>query len=410
MIILVDCNNFFVSCERIFRPDLIKKPVAVLSKNDGCIIARSQEVKSMGIPMGAPVFKYKDLLYQNNVTLFSANFDLYADISRRIMLLLQEFSPHVDMYSIDEWFLHIPENKKYDFSKKIQDTIYAYTSIPVSVGIGPTKTLAKLAASLAKKTQSNRAYSGDMDIASQHISCVWGIGKKITQKLEKKGIHTIGRFITAPEALIKAWLHIPGVRIYWELKGRQCLELDIHPQKNKSMVSSNSFGTPISNPEFLKASIASHSMSITNKLRRQKQVAKRMIVFLVVHPTSSAPSKTHAMIHFDIPTASECRLSDAGSKAIDSLVETGCVYKKSGIIVWELLPENAVEVPLFDNEYGREEKHKKILSQLDKINTRYGKNTVFLSRLAHSEKPWESKHAQRSKLITTCWQDLLTVH
>ena len=321
MIGLLDCNNFFVSCERLFRPELANEPIGVMSNNDGCIIARSNELKALGVPMGAPVFKYKDLLNKYAVKLFSANFELYSIISNRIMHLLSTFSSQVEVYSIDECFFDVKSDNLYELGKEIRRTVFRTTGIYVGIGFAETKTLAKLANSIAKKTKSGvcdlGSYNHHLLFKTIKIGDVWGIGKRIENRLYKKGVITVNEFLKMPPTLVKKEFTVTGYRTYLELKGVSCITLqkiqfyssnDIDSseilssnysvasdflkwtsgQDQKQIISSRSFPEKYISYNDIYAALCSNLSKALLKLRRLGKIVRRYSFYVKAGPFNQA--------------------------------------------------------------------------------------------------------------------------
>ena len=286
---LVDCNNFYVSCERVFNPKLEGKPVIVLSNNDGCAVARSEEAKEF-IPMGAPAFKYEDIIKKHNIAVYSSNYTLYSDMSERVMTILGQFTPELEIYSIDEAFLNPTGFTHVDlteYAKKIRARVKKWTGIPVSIGIGTSKTLAVIANKLAKKNQmcgsvfdiTNHSRQDDF-LQSVDVEYIWGVGRQYTKFLKRHGIHTAFDLKNAPDHWIKKYMTIVGLRTVWELRGISCIELEEVSEPNKQIIRYRSFGKPVESLEKLKEAISVYATRAGDKLRQQQSVTSYLSVFL----------------------------------------------------------------------------------------------------------------------------------
>ncbi len=418
MYVLIDCNNFFVSCERVFRPELEDKPVAVLSNNDGCFVARSNEVKALGIPMGAPVFKWKESIRKHDIHLFSGNFKLYMDMSKRIMSLLSEFTPDMEVYSIDECFLtytSVPTgyDSYHDFGHYIRHYILRCTGVPVSVGFAATKTLSKLANHVAKRTQQGVCdladYDSDDILKTIEVRDIWGVGRKSSAFLNGRGIHTAFQLKYAPEKCVKHSMHLPGLQTQLELQGIPCIKLDTYLKPNKSILSSRSFGTPIRNIEELKGGITANITVGASKLRQQGSVASGLTVFIKTNRFKSEYKKESVSITLPQATSSTRVLLAFALKALEGIVEENTTYIKSGIMLVNFSREDSFQYNLFIRDIEKEEKEKALMKSLDNINMKWGRNTVSFSRLKNKKKPWESKCAKPSSEYTSNWNELLQV-
>lgn len=408
---LIDCNNFFVSCERIFRPDLETKPVAVLSNNDGCIIARSDEVKQLGIPMGQPLFKCKDIIQKHNVTLFSSNFALYGDISTRVMNILDQFSPNIEVYSIDEAFIKIPiQEELYTFGSMLQNTVKQWTGIPTRIGIGKTKTLAKAGSYFAKKTQSpvfnTNDYSLPLLLKDMPITEVWGIGRKISKKLIQNGITTAYQFTELPEQYIKKTLSVTGLRTQLELKGMPCIKLEEQISSRKSILSSRSFGKKLSHLYDLKSALANNVCTAAEKCRKQKLLAKTLQVFI---KTSHIRNQYHSKsIIVNLPQASNSsfELITYALSALEKIYIPEQSYAKSGILLLGLCNENEYQKSLFTSPQLPNHKTKPIMTTLDQLNKKWGKRCINPAIINWNKQAWKMNQNQRSPRYTTVWKEI----
>lgn len=410
---LVDCNNFYASCERVFDPKLAGKPVVVLSNNDGCVVARSNEAKTLGIPMGIPFFKVREQIEKHNIFVLSSNYTLYADMSGRVMETLSHFTPHIEIYSIDEAFLDlsgISENLT-DYGRRMRRTVKQWTGIPVSIGIGPTKTLAKLANKLAKKSGKARGVldltgSPWLDEALSRIEVhdVWGIGRQISKKLKAAGIHTALDLRGANIDWIKTKFGVQTVRTVYELRGQCCYELEENPPAKKGITVSRGFGRPITELEELKEAAALYAARAGEKLRGEGLAAGVISVFIT---TSRFVEKSkrymrHCTIPFDTATDDTQELLAAAVAAVEHLYRKGCEYKKSGVMLTGLVPRDKVQANLFDTRDRA--RSRRLMETIDWINRT---RTAGVHWAAEGlEKPWRTQFNRKTPAYTTSWTDL----
>lgn len=422
MIALLDCNNFYCSCERVFRPDLEKKPVAVLSNNDGCLISRSQEVKALGIPMAAPLHKYRRLIEQENVHLFSANFVLYGDLSGRVMNTLMEFAPAVEVYSIDEAFFdlsHLKPAELVPFCQELRKTIRQWTGIPVSIGIGPTKTLAKLANRIAKKRSDCNDVYALMDPAGYHyefsqcdVISVWGIGYRLAQRLREKNIRTVWDLVQCPADWVRKEGGVVLERTLRELRGISCIPIELgNPYRQQIMVT-RSFGRDVNNLDELKAAVTTFAVRAGEKLRRQNCKAQALTVFARTSPYKD-PDEQYSngkTLKLDQPTDDTRDLIDAAIRGLTTLFEPGFLYKKAGVMLNDIVPDNLVQPSLFapPSAKHRVEPDSGISKTIDEINAIMGFNTLRFAVMDIGSN-WRMNQNHRSPKYTTSWKDLPSV-
>lgn len=418
MFALADCNNFFASCERVFRPDLQGRPVIVLSSNDGCAVARSNEAKALGIGMGAPFFKIRHLVEKYDVAVFSGNMALYGDMSQRVRWVLQDFAPSIEVYSIDEAFLDLRGLVTDDFdayAKSISKRCWQLTSIPVSVGIAPTKTLAKIASKLCKqypKLQGGCYMHRPQDIEKVlrkfPIEDVWGIGRRSAPKLRASGVRTAYDFTQLTSQAVQAMLGITGVRTWRELRGEPCIEFEDGFEAKQSICVSRSFAHEISDADVLCEQIANFASSVAEKLRSQNSVACEIMVFAYTNRFKEATPQMYGnkLLHFELPTNEQRAIVATAVAAARELATGGYSYKKAGVVATRIIPAENVMHSLFEDREANE-KEGKISSAVDAINSAFGKGTVKLAVqgcgkiLSSSEK--QSPH------YTTKWSDIPTV-
>lgn len=413
MIGLLDCNNFYCSCERVFRPDLERTPVAILSNNDGCIISRSQEVKALGIPMAAPLHKYRRLIEQEGVRLFSANFVLYGDMSERVMNTLREFVPAVEVYSIDEAFFDLSGMKPAElvpFCRELRATIRRWTGIPVSIGIAPTKTLAKLANRIAKKRADCSGVYALADPAGYHYELsqcdvieVWGVGYRLAQRLREKNIRTAWDLAQCPADWIREESGVVLARTVRELHGIGCLPLELgNPYRQRIMVS-RSFGREVRDLEELKAAVTTFAARAGEKLRRQECSARSLSVFARTNPWQDRHEQYGAckVLPLERPTDDSRELIDAAVRGAVALFRRGYLYKKAGVLLDDIQPNRLRQASLFGPEAGGSGLSKTI----DAINARMGSDTLRFAAMDVGS-DWRMNQRYRSPKYSTSWKDI----
>ncbi len=412
---LIDCNNFYASCERVFRPNLENVPIAVLSNNDGCIIARSQEVKDLGIEMGLPAFKHEALLKKHNVSLFSSNYTLYADMSARVMDTIAEFCPDVEVYSIDESFLELSGFKNRDltaYCQQIGKAVKQRTGIPVSVGIGKTKTLAKIANHIAKK---NSRYQGVYNLLTETntervlqkvpVKSIWGIGRQYTKFLTLHGIMTAYDLMHCNDEWIDKYLTSIGHKTVLELRGISCIDLEMLTPAKKGIVSSKSFGRPVSSLQELEEAVSNYTTIAVQKLRNQGSVAKLISVFITTNRFKDTPQyNNNASIKFNSPTAYTADFITAGLTILRKIYRNGFLYKKAGVMITDISQEDNLPYDIFEVLYPDSPK-KEVMTVVDSINRHYGANTIYSSSLGTSNK-WAMRRNYLSPKYTTSWYQL----
>ena len=418
MFALADCNNFFVSCERVFRPDLQGKPIIVLSSNDGCAIARSNEAKALGIKMGAPFFKIRDLVEKHGVAVFSGNMALYGNMSQRVRWVLEEFAPAVEVYSIDEAFLDLRGMSNIDFdtyAKEISARCWKMTSIPVSVGIAPTKTLAKIASKLCKQYPKlrggcymHRPQDIEKVLRKYPVEDVWGIGRKSAAKLQARYVKTAYDFTQLPEAAVQKMMGITGVRTWKELQGIPCIEFEDGFEAKQSICVSRSFSSEIYDVRELQEQIANFASTMAEKLRKQGSVASEVAVFAYTNRFKENQPQTHSssLISFPTPTSEQRTIVAKTVAATQELFKVGYGYKKAGVIATGIMAESEMVQSLFDDTEATEKEHR-ITSALDAINRAYGDGTLKLAVQGSGRIKTTSE--KQSPHYTTRWSDLPTV-
>ncbi len=405
-IALIDCNSFYVSCERLFNPKIRKKPVVVLSNNDGCIISRSSEAKALGIKMGEPYFKEKDIIVKNNVQVFSSNYSLYGDISRRVMRTLKRFNSGIEIYSIDEAFLDLSnfsDDEIQEVGSEIRSVVLKWTGIPTSIGIAKTKTLSKVANHIAKKKQSGVVSligieNIDPILEKIEINDVWGVGKQLTKFYHQNGIYNARQLKNKSNTWIKKNSNVLSSRTAMELRGISCIDLETINSKRKSCVVSRSFGKKVENFQELKEAIAGYSLNASEKIRSESLFAKSITVFVRTSPFQSrygfySNSKT---IDLPIATNNSIEIVKAALNGLEAIFKNGYLYQKAGVMLSRLSESNNNK-NLFSSE--RDEKINNLMKSIDNTNYRYGRSTLSLAS-AGVHKKWSSKRQYYSKIDT----------
>jgi len=414
-IALIDCNSFYVSCERLFNPKIRRKPVVVLSNNDGCIISRSNEAKALGIKMGEPYFKAKDIIIKNKVEVFSSNYSLYGDLSRRVMRTLKRFNSAIEVYSIDEAFLDLsnfPDNEVEKVGKEIRETVLKWTGIPTSIGIAKTKTLSKVANHIAKKKKSGvTSLIGieniDPILEKVEINDVWGVGRQLTKFYHKNGIYNAKQLKNKSNTWIKKNSNVLGSRTAMELRGVPCIDLETTQTKRKSCVVSRSFGQRIEKYQELKEAVANYCLNASEKIRSESLIAKSITVFVRTSPFQSrfgyySNSKT---IDFAISTNNSIEIVKTALVALDSIFKNGYRYQKAGVMLTGLSNEDRSK-NLFSSE--KDEKIKGLMKSIDNTNYRYGRSTLSLAS-AGVQKRWNMRREHSSKIDTADFYLLPTI-
>ena len=417
---LADCNSFYASCERVFNPKLKNKPVIVLSNNDGCIIARTNEAKALGIKMGEPLFKAKNIIEKNNVKVFSSNYALYGSMSNRVMKILEQSFPNIEIYSIDEAFMEILSLKKiYNYSKyamEVRKTILKWTGIPVSIGIGETKTLAKIANQIAKdnpKTKGvfdiTRIKNKEKILKTIKVEKVWGIGNKLSKFLIKNNIHNAYEFIQQDNRWVRKNMNILGLKTKMELNGISCYELDNNFKLRKSCCVSRSFGKKITSLKDMSEAVSTYITRAAEKIRNERLVANNINLYIRTSPFNRNPSEYYVnsiSIPLDYPTNNTITLNKKILIGLNKIFKKGYLYQKAGVILSGLEAEN-IDLNLF-KEKENDKRKEVLMNAFDFINQKYGKNSL---RIASEgvEKKWLMKKSRCSSSFTTNLKDLLIV-
>ena len=414
MIALVDCNNFYASCERVFNPKIENKPVIVLSNNDGCVIARSNEAKVLGVKMGEPAFNLKNIIEKYNINVFSANFALYGDLSKRVMNVISSEVDKMEIYSIDEAFLDVTDYASKERGIAIKMKVQQWTGIPVSVGIAPTKVLAKVAGQIAKKyTKSGVFMFDDEGLIRRALNVfkvedLWGIGRKNAKKLKAVGIHTALQFRECDSNWIRRHLSINGVRLQKELYSEVFYHIEVTRKRKQNICTARSFGTETKELTQLKEAIGSHANTCATKLRQEKSCCTNISVFLSTNPFKPQAKQynPYKVIQLDVPTNDSMEIVKIAIKGLESIYRDDCIYKKAGVIVGRIVPQEQTQLSLFDS-LDREQR-KSINVAVDKINATMGKNKVKLAVQGNCRK-WRLKQEKLSPCYTTRFTDILEV-
>jgi DNA polymerase V len=415
MYALVDCNNFYASCERVFNPALNGKPVVVLSNNDGCVIARSNEAKSLGIPMGAPAFEYESVFRRNDVKVFSANFPLYGDMSRRVMSLLSNFSPQQEIYSIDECFLNLQELQTdlQQYGLQMKSRVEKGTGIPISIGIAPTKALAKVANRIAKKFPKETGGSYVIDTEEKRIKAlkwlkvedIWGIGRRNAKKLYSIGANRAFDFVRLPESWVLKNMTITGLYLQKDLKGIPSLGM-VPVEKKKSIATTRTFETDIRSFEEVRERITTFTSMSAEKLREQQSLCNRMVVFLETNRFKETDTQYYPsiLIKLPFPTNSTLELVKFANMGLEQIYKKNLYFKRGGVVLMDFVDANAFQPSLFFNSDPR---HKKLMETIDGLNRKYHKEAVRLASQDMRKHKMRQEHLSRH--YTTDIREILTV-
>ncbi|ARK08846.1 Y-family DNA polymerase [Fibrella sp. ES10-3-2-2] len=426
MIALVDCNNFYASCERSFNPALVGKPVVVLSNNDGCVVARSNEAKALGIKMGVPLFQLEEVRKEHDIRVFSSNYTLYGDMSARIMAILGRYVEEVEIYSIDEAFMNLTGYETIypdlvTFAQGLRQTASQWTRIPVSVGLAPTKTLAKVANWYAKRTEgAGGVYLLDSPTRIEEalqgfaISELWGVGWRYEGMLRRHGIRTAAQLRDMPDDWLAANMTVNGLRLAHELRGLKCHLIEPIAPAKKAICTAPSFGQVIPDLPLIRQALTTHVGRVAEKLRRQDSAASAVTVFLHTNRHRKTPgnglaakqyygSRTVELPH---PTASTAELASYAQAALTAIFRTGYHYQKVGVMLTGLVPAEFRQANLFND--GPDDRQSKLARVVDKLNYRYGRDKIRLAAAGY-DPSWHHKQQWMSKRYTTQWKDILTV-
>jgi DNA polymerase V len=417
MFALVDCNNFYASCQRLFEPHLKDKPVVVLSNNDGCVIARSNEAKALGIPMGAPAFEFKKLFADNNVFVYSSNYALYGDMSSRVMNTLSTFTPEIEVYSIDEAFLKFNGFNLFDLNEygiKIQRTVTKNTGIPISVGFAPTKALAKVANKIAKKFPERTKSVYVIDDEEKRIKAlkwtkiedVWGIGRKHAKRLRAINIINAYQFTQLTDQWVRKEMSVVGLRLKHELEGKPTLDLET-PKNKKVIATTRSFEKSLTKFEAVSERISTFTASCSEKLRRQGSHCNMIMVFVQTnyHRNDQQQYSRNIVINTDFPTNSTIELNHYAQIGLKAIFKEDYYYKKAGVIVMGITPNSETQLSLFNSSNP---KHQPLMSVIDKMNRGYGTNKIKFGTQSLGRQ-WKMRQEKLSPCYTTRINDVITI-
>lgn len=408
---LIDCNNFYASCERVFRPHLEGQPIIVLSNNDGCVIARSEEAKALGVEMGAPYFEIEAMVNLYGIQVFSSNFALYGDLSRRVMTIIEQMAPEIENYSIDESFIQLPPVKDPKvFGHQLRDRVKQCTGIPVSVGIAPSKTLAKLASSHAKKRsgvfcidESNRAKL----LETYEVQKLWGIGSRHAARLKRQGIVNALHLSCADHDWIMRHFPVTVLRTVNELCGIPCIELEAEAPDRKSICCSRSFKKDLTRPSELEEALLTFTARAAEKLRARDLYCASLSLFVQTSPYSSRPwYGNNASAELPVATADTTELNNYTLRLFKKVYRDGYCYKKAGVILMGLVKESGIQPDFFDDI--KRDKRMQLMKAVDSLNNKFGRDTVKILG-SGIQRSWTTQRALLSGRYTTCWKELADV-
>lgn len=416
---LVDCNNFYASCERVFNPRLANQPIVVLSNNDGCVVARSNEAKALGIPMGEPLFKVRELVKSKNVQVFSSNYSLYGDMSRRVMEVLARHCADIEVYSIDEAFLELRFANQTaasleTWAEDLRARVFTWTGIPVSVGIAPTKTLAKLANHVAKKRTTTGVYTllpGDPLLGELEVGEVWGVGRRYQERLLAVNVRSAADLQAVDERWMRQEFGVVGLRLLKELKGEVCLGLEPPQRGRQHTMVSRSFATDIYELEELQKRLALYATRLGEKLRQYGQAAGVLTVYLWVNKYRNQRKDGRSCfvqsVTVPVATNNTNQLITCSRLLAARLFEKGTNYKKAGILASELVPQDLPQGNLFHDQ-ATQERNNKVMAAVDAVNRKMGRSTVFFAACG-GRPSVPLRQDYKSPCFTTRWEDLLGV-
>lgn len=418
MFALIDCNNFYASCERVFRPDLNGKPIVVLSNNDGCVIARSNEAKALDIPMGAVAYKYEEIFEKNKVKVFSANFALYGDMSNRVMSIIEDFSPGVEIYSIDEAFLKLTGLEYLDltdYGQKMREKVKKWTGLPISVGIAPTKALSKVSNRIAKKFPDRTKGVYTIDTEEKRIKAlkwlkihdVWGVGRQYAKLLNRYNVFNAYEFTQLSDEWVKKKMTVMGLRLKHDLQGTPTLDLDEFQEK-KSIATTRSFEKNYNTFAQLRERVSTFAFKCSEKLRSQNSNCNSIMVFINTNRHRKDLPQYHRNIVMKLPypTNSGIELSKFATKALKHIFKQGYNYKKAGVVVQDISPASQYQTTLFDN---RDERHIPLMKAVDKLNSLFAQQKVRLAS-QDAKRIWKMRQEKLSPRYTTNLNDIITIN
>ena len=408
---LIDCNSFYVSCERLFNPKIQNVPVVVLSNNDGCVISRSTEAKKLGIRMGEPYFKVKDLVKKNNVQIFSSNYALYGDLSRRVMKVLKGFTDKIEIYSIDEAFLdlsHIKDEQVEEYGKQIRERVLKWTGIPTSVGISNTKTLSKVANHIAKKNKAGVIFlkeNIDNILKDFDIADVWGVGRQLSKLYIKNGIDNAYKLKNISNTWVKKSTNVLGAKTVMELRGISCIDLETEETRRKSCCVSRSFGKKVESLDKLKESITTHCLNAAEKIRTDKQTTRAVTIFIRTSPFDKNRKYYSNSITIELPVATNnsIELVKTAITGLGKIYKYGYFYQKAGVILSKLRDASEKELnllaPILEN------KSQPLMRAIDFTNAKYGRNAISIAQAGISN-DWKMRREHSSRIDTASFDFL----
>ena len=418
MFVLVDCNNFYASCERIFQPQWEGKPVVILSNNDGCVIARSNEAKALNIPMGAPAFKYKQQFKQQGVKVFSSNYPLYGDMSNRVMTILEKYTPNLEIYSIDEAFLQLKGFDLFNLEQegqRMRKQVRKWTGIPVSVGIAPTKALAKIANKIAKKfvNRTQGVYAIDTEekrikaLQWTKIGDVWGVGRKHKIRLEAIGVCNALQFTQLPDAWVRKHMSVLGLRLKKDLSGVSSIQLEEIIPIKKGIATTRSFEGTITQFSDLEERISTFATSCAEKMRKQRNSCNALLVFVRSDPHKKGdfPYQNSCVLPLPYATNSSILLSKHAVMGLQKIFKKGVHYKKAGVMIMGLIPTEKRQLSIFQNNNN---KHLTLMQSVDRIHKRFGPHRIKLAN-QDLNRTWKMKQEHLSQRFTTELNEIITI-
>ena len=408
---LIDCNSFYVSCERLFNPKIQNVPVVVLSNNDGCVISRSTEAKKLGIRMGEPYFKVKDLVKKNKVQIFSSNYALYGDLSRRVMKVLKGFTDKIEIYSIDEAFLdlsHIKDEQVEEYGKQIRERVLKWTGIPTSVGISNTKTLSKVANHIAKKNKAGVIFlkeNIDNILKDFDIADVWGVGRQLSKLYIKNGIDNAYKLKNISNTWVKKSTNVLGAKTVMELRGISCIDLETEETRRKSCCVSRSFGKKVESLDKLKESVTTHCLNAAEKIRTDKQTTRAVTIFIRTSPFDKNRKYYSNSITIELPVATNnsIELVKTAISGLGKIYKYGYFYQKAGVILSKLRDASEKELnllaPILEN------KSQPLMRAIDFTNAKYGRNAISIAQAGISN-DWKMRREHSSRIDTASFDFL----
>ena len=418
MFVLVDCNNFYASCERVFQPQWEGKPVVILSNNDGCVIARSNEAKALNIPMGAPAFKYKQQFKQQGVKVFSSNYPLYGDMSNRVMTILEKYTPNLEIYSIDEAFLYFKGFDLFNLERegqRMRKQVRKWTGIPVSVGIAPTKALAKIANKIAKKfvKRTQGVYAIDTEekrikaLQWTKIGDVWGVGRKHKIRLEAIGVCNALQFTQLPDAWVRKHMSVLGLRLKKDLSGVSSIQLEEIIPIKKGIATTRSFEGTITQFSDLEERISTFATSCAEKMRKQRSSCNALLVFVRSDPHKKGgfPYRNSCVLPLPYATNSSILLSKHAVIGLQKIFKKGVHYKKAGVMIMGLIPTEKRQLSIFQNNNN---KHLTLMQSVDRIHKRFGPHRIKLAN-QDLNRTWKMKQEHLSQRFTTELNEIITI-